>query len=530
MSFRTQRLANSFPLWSKLRRDSSSTGQKLFSVFAELTAEQTINAVKLSEDLHLLKNYLGVGSISSVVLDDDDLFPSSTTSPGVRKFTYPVVQGTLGADVYTLERQEDIITFLNTPPTRLVAQGDGAYTSHIVWESTSPYTYSELPWPERIYISVEDSTFYARRSKVQDREYTGRHVVQIAGTDENNIPIREYVEIRDDGYFRTRNIFKTVSEVISEGFDGTCTLRWFPDQQGWRVDPYRQAVFDDFEGQLRLSIAQKVIDSVTYSYVEYSSSRLKLGQQYRRKEIEAPSNTEILAEVVLLNASGNPYTAVDLAINYQTSRLYVLDDQGSVHVYDHELSPFENIASDVETTRTYMELIPLRHYAKFGDTEYLYTDFARNRFGINKIEVKRTSPSGVVEYLQTDKTSWAGAQAFIASKTPDERMPEDTWQDFRFQTKYDELGQWEYALTTHTFQDVTVFVTSVMVSKLTALSSLDTGVASTQSLAFSKEDYIAVTDGSRVYWFSEASDTWLADVRLGQVLMRSQYDQVEVTY
>jgi len=49
-------------------------------------------------------------------------------------------------------------------------------------------------------------------------------------------------------------------------------------------------------------------------------------------------------------------------------------------------------------------------------------------------------------------------------------------------------------------------------------------------LYFSKEDAIAVSDGSKVYWFTELMDTWLADVRLGQAIMRTQYDQVEVSY
>jgi len=408
MSFRTQRLANSFPLWSKLRKDASSVGQRLLSVFAEMSAEQTVTAVKLSEDLHLLKHYMGVGTVYTIILDDDDAYPSDMTSPGVRKFVYPDLVGTDDGTDYALTRVEDLITFLNTPPDRLEAEGEQAHSGYQVWSSATPFTYAAMPWPERLHIAVENSTFYSRPSRVQDLAYTGRHVVQIVGTDENDISIREYVEIRDDGYFRTRNIFKTVSEVITEGFDGTCVIRWCPYQHGWEVDPYRQAVFDDFEGQLRLSLSSQVVDAVTYSYVEFSSSRLKLGEQYRRPEIESPSNAEILAEAVLLDSSGNPYTVVDLAINHQTSRLYTLDDQGSVHVYDHELSSFEDAATaDTETTRTYLELVPLRHRAKFGETEYVYTDFARNRFPITKIEIKRTAPDGTVEYLQSDRSTWA---------------------------------------------------------------------------------------------------------------------------
>jgi hypothetical protein len=474
---------------------------------------------------------MGVGTAYTIILDDNDAFVTNETSPGVNKYTYPTVVGTSASTDYPLTRIEDLITFLNTPPDRLSSAGSLSYSSYEVWNSASPYVYTSPPTPERLEIAVEGSTFYSRRSRSQDREYTGKHVVQVLGTDENDITIREYVEVRDDGYFRTRNIFKTVSEVITEGFDGTCIIRWFPDQHSWLVDPYRQAVFDDFEGQLRLSLSTQVVDSTTYSYVEYSSPKFKLGEQYRRPEIETPSNAEILAEVILLDSLGNPYTAVDLAINHQTSRLYVLDDQGSLHVYEHEISSFEHSDyADIESKRTYLELSPLRHRAKFGDTEYLYTDFARNRFGITKIEVKRTAPDGTVNYLQTDKTTWAAGQAYIASKNATARLPEDTWQDFRFTNEYDQHGQWEFTATTVTPQDTTIYATAVQVGSLTALSSIDTGVTSPTGLTFSKEDYIAVSDGSDVYWFAEVMDTWLADVRLGQILMRSHYDSVEVSY
>ena len=329
MGFRTQRMANDFPLWTKVRKDPSSVGQRLFSVFSELVEEQTITHVKYSQDMRLLKHYLGVGTVWGFSLDDDDLYPENHTTFAVSKYTYPTVVGTLNAVDITCTRMEEVVGFLAAPPDRLISAGTGAYSSMVCWSSGTPYTTSSPPWPERLCVVVQGSTFYAKRSKYQDRQYTGRHVVQIVGTDENDVSIREYVEVADDGTFYTRNIFKTVDDVILEGFSGgTTTISWFAQQNPFEVDPYRQAVFDDFEGQLRLSLSTQVVDAVTYSYVEYTSARLKLGEEYRRPSIEAPDNTEILAEVVLLDSSGDPYTAVDLAINHETSKLYVLDAQG----------------------------------------------------------------------------------------------------------------------------------------------------------------------------------------------------------
>lgn len=532
MGFRTQRMANDFPLWSKVRKDPSSMGQRLFSTFSEMLEDHTISAIKISQDFRLLKWYLGVGRVWGFILDEDDVFPTSETSFGVSKYSYPTIVGTLNGVDYTCARSTEIVEFMNAAPDRLVSQGQSSYSTLICWTSASPYSVVDPPWPERLCITVQGSTFYSRpNNRVQDLAYTGRHVVQIAGTDENDVPIREYVEVLDDGVYYTRNIFKTVAEVVLEGFDGSTVVSWFPEQNPHEIDPYRSAVFDDFEGQLKLSLSSQVVGASTYSYVEYSSDRLKLGEQYRRPSIEAPDNTEILAEVVLLDSSGDPYTAVDLAINHETSRLYILDDQGRLHVYDHELSAFDYVEeADVETARTHLELVPLRHRSKYGDAEYIYTDFVRNRNGIDRIQIKRIAPDGTTEYLQADKSTWSAGAAWIAAPNPNAERPEHTWSDFRFSTTYNQLGQWEYSCTTVSARDTTVYTTAVMASYLQALRTIDTNVGSPTGLSFSKEGYVAITDGSDVHWFEEAFDVWLADVRLGQVLMRSQYDQVEVAY
>lgn len=530
--FRTQQLVNNFPLWTKARRDPSSMAQRLFGTFSEMLEEQTVTNVKISQDFKLLKHYLGVGRAYSFVLDEDEVYPLNRTSPGVTKYEYPTVVGTLGSTDHTLRRSVEIVEFLHAPPDRLIEVGDISYSSTLCWSSASPYSVTSPPEPERLCVVVQNSTFYSRPgSRTQDREYTGRHVVQIAGTDENDQPMREYIRILDDGTFYTRNIFKTVTEVVLEGFNGDTTVSWFSQQNPFEVDPYRAAVFDDFEGQLRLSLSNQLVDAVTYSYVEYSSERLKLGHQYRRPSIVAPDNTEILAEVALLDSSGDPYTAVDLAINHETSKLYVLDAQGRLHVYDHELSTFGYVeTADVETARTHLELVPLRHRAKFGDTEYMYTDFCRNRNGISRVQIKRMAPDGTVEYLQSDKSTWAAGAAWIVAPNPGAERAEHTWNDFRFSTEYSQLGQWEYSCTTQTAHDITVSTTAVMASALTAERTIDTGVTSPTGLQFSKEGYVAVADATEVHLFEEAADVWLADVRLGQVILRSQYDQVEVSY
>ena len=74
MSFSAQRIANYFPLWSKLRSDPSSFGQRVFSVFGEYFDWQYANSIKIKEDKKLTKDALGVGELFAILLEDDDQF------------------------------------------------------------------------------------------------------------------------------------------------------------------------------------------------------------------------------------------------------------------------------------------------------------------------------------------------------------------------------------------------------------------------------------------------------------------------
>ena len=137
---------------------------------------------------------------------------------------------------------------------------------------------------------------------------------------------------------------------------------------------------------------------------------------------------------------------------------------------------------------------------------------------------------GTVEYLQVDKTTWGAGAVAIQSPGVQSNSPEFGWRDFRFSTEYNQVGQWEYITTTLTSRDTTVHRTAVMASSMTAERTIDSAVSSPTGLTFSKEGYVAIADATDVHWFQEAADVWLADVRNGQVLLRSQYDQVEVSY
>lgn len=531
MSFRTQYLANAFPVWTKIHKDRSSLGQRLFETFAEMSTEQTITAIKILNDEHLLKQYLGVGCVYNAILNEEDEYPYEVNSSGVTQYSYPTVVGKDSYGTHTLERIEDLITFLNVPPDRLSLIDTNAFTSYIVWDSSAITTYVNPPWPERLFISVLNSTFYTNRTEERDRAYSGLHKIQVIGTDENDLNIREYIQVDDDGYFFTKNIFKTVTNISYEGFNGQIIVKWFPVTPNYIVDPFRTAVISDATGPLHIALNTMTVSAVNYSYLSFTLPIILLGQLYRRPELTDVFADEAIGDIVLLDANELPFTAVDMCINYQTAKLYVLDNTGRVHIYEHDLPSFtQSDYADTETCRNYMELIPLRSFVKLGDTELLFTDFKRYRANIIKIVIKRTAPDGTVNYLQSDKITWGASIAYIVASDTDAELPENSWQDFSFTTAYDQLGQWEYTLTCYSSIDTTIATTAVLVGSLIAERSIETAISNPEAICIDKNDYVSISANNNIYSFQELYDVWIADVISNQVIMRTEYDSVEVKY
>lgn len=527
MSLRTQRLANAFPLWSKARRDSSSLAQKTLSTFAESLEEASITNVRIANEFHLLKPYLGVGAIYSILLDEDDFFQTESSTLGASTFVYPDVVGTIGVTDYTLERSTEIVGFLNALPDRIALKDTRAYSSLNCWSSSSPYTFTSPPWAERLCVVVSSSTFYSRLSRYSDREYSGKHVVQLIGKDENDIPIREYVTITDDGIYYSKNLFKTLEDVFYEGFDGTISIKWFPKQNTFETDIYRVIVFEDFEDALALSIE----NTDSKGYLIYQGDRFKQGQEYRRGDSDILDNTEKLAEIALLDSSSTAIQAIDFTLDLQSARLYVLDANNHVHIYEHDLPAFKTSAYTMsETAVSYVELLPNRSRAKFNQTEYVYTSFARTREKINAIQIKRIAPDGTIRYLQSDKVTWSSGAAWIESVNKEIIDPIRSWDDFRFSTQYNQYGQWEYSCTTKSLSGEKVSTTSVLVGSLVAKKSFSTGLTGLNGIAFDCNGFLSLCSNSNIYRFDSFSNVWLADTRNNQIFLRTEYDSVEVTY
>lgn len=529
MSFRTQRLANRFPLWTKLRRDPSSFGSRLLDTFAEGLEEESITVQKLVESFYLTTRSLGKSLLHEVILEGEDIPERVATANGFT-WSYPTIVGTLGVDTFAVTKVDTLTDLLTSPSTRVELIESVTSGDRTVWESTAPTTISQPPYPERLWIVVSGSTNYTNKTSHTDRDKSGFSTITIKGLDGEYQKVIDHVDIPDDGIYMSNFAFREVQRIYTEGFNGNCVVTGGPQDLEFEKDPFRVLVFDDMEGPLKLYLYQGASNT---SFVTYKADRFKLGKQYRRPGIEVIEDTEELATFILCDEDNDPVEIVSIAVSPNNTFLYGISPDGLLYIYDHTLPEFVTPSVD-ETVQTYVEIHPVRPYAQYPDNlgspvpEPLWTRFARLRYPINWIEIKRIAPDATIEYLQPDRITWNTTPARISYPTAG-KMKLSDWKDFKFETLYDQLGAWEYICTTKTEIDTTVSTTTVICGSLQAVTAIDTGVSSPELIYFSDSGGLIIDNGTTAYAFNEHADVYIIEEETGHVWLSDGYDSVEVT-
>jgi hypothetical protein len=536
MSFLTQRLANKFPAWTKLRKDPSSMGQRFFSVYAEYFEQVGADLVKLAEEFNLLKWGLGKPWIWIVQLDREDFLTTGITTGGGTTWTYPssVVGEHPVLGPLVIERVNTLEELLWSSPTRLSLVDSFPVSTFSIWSSGTPEVFGDIAYPERLYISVLGSTDYFKKRQFKNKLASGRHLIRIHGKDASDSEFVEYVEVRDDGYYVTRNIFTEVLEVKMDGFNGDIEI-FLPQATEWIIDPFRVAVSEINEGPMKIRLTQRPADVLgAASVLEFFTDIIKLGEIYRHDQGTADivDNEDFIWSTTLRDELGAELSVVDICINFDDQRLYAVDTDGKIYVYDVKKTSFLPPSEEASITRdSFIDILPLYHFSNGGEMD-MSTWFRNPRSFVVGVTIKRVTPTGTIEYLQSDKTTWAAGVFEFLGGLPvgGDNLPEKSWQDIRFTNIFDDYGQWEFYCTARIANgETSVSYTSVMVDKMDPVAAITTGIAGATSCYQSEAGQLAITDATTVYRFDIHSDVYIASEAQQQLVFREEYDSVEVT-
>lgn len=515
MSFRTQRLTNRFPIWTKIRKDSSSFGSRFLSVFAEGLEQNSITNNRLIQDFFLHKRNLGRSFLHEIQLEGEDILVAQETSNGY-EWIYPVIEGTIGPSTYTLERSVDIADLLMSYPTRLNLVGNITLDYLTVWDSDAPETIREIITPHRLWIKVANSSFFKRRKGLLNPNFGSRIGILLTGKDEFDIEIKESIEIEKETTYITKYCYKELTDVSYEGFDGDVSISVGPLSTVTEEDPFRVIVFDDMESILKVEL-----ESGVNSYFTFKGERYKKAEQYKKVGINEIDNEEILCSLLLKDTEEVDLEIVSFAINPDNTFVYGLDNFGYIHVFELELPEFLPYSTNEDETN-YVDIEPLSSYPKYESTEPCWIRFSRLRSPVSYITIKRTDPLDNVLYLQQDKTTWSPSEArltFSNSSDP---------QNVRFETEYDLVGEWEYIVTVQTQVDRKTSVVKVNVGTLIAKVSIDSEISGAEVIYFEESKLILRDSSNELHMFTECLDKYLMDENNSIVWTSDEYDEVEV--
>jgi hypothetical protein len=358
----------------------------------------------------------------------------------------------------------------------------------------------------------------------------------LTGTDEDNNQIREYINVRDDGFYNVMNIFRKLTDVESCGFDGKIKITLTSKEYG-AVDTGRvihkfdTGVLPDLSGPLALYL--KNIGDV--AHLESTSVRYRSGHLYRRKEIVDLDEVveEKIANQRLLDTAGATFKSVGMAINPVDTRGYILDTNGKIHVYELGLSPFMHRGAGTSDDN-FIDILSLKDRVSLNEKIPLWTWFRALVLPVQKVAIKRVKPDGVEEYLQSVTMTWATTYDSFSGDIVKGALPENSWTDFRFYNTFDQLGQWDFYCETTMLgiKEVSVFTkTGVMCERATSVKEFDSGLGTEgDGIFFDKENYLCISVGKVYYRFLLRKDAYLADVNQQKLIFRERYDEVDISY
>ncbi len=528
MSTRTQRLANKFPPWTKTRQDPSSVGQRTFSVFAEWYDFLSAEAKNIKEYQWLLQRRLGLGNIYKIDLDDVDHLQLASADSGFVGYQAPTTvvgaHSTLGDIV--LSESEKLEELLWGTPDRVSSVETVAVTDYVIWDNVTDVI-KTIAYPDKLMVIISGTTEFSFPTGQRNPLASGMNALVIKGLDINGAEFTEVLDVVDDGTFWTDNIIKDITSVEPEGITGTFSIHQAAAKPTMK-DPYRIGSSIERDGPLHYEL----ITDAGGDLLEYSTRIFPQGTLYKMGQTQTPivDNKDTFWEQHLADSGSTAVTAVDMMINPNDGRLYVIANNGFVHVYDHGPTPFGPPSLQSTITReVFVEIQPIKPWARLGETMTLFTWFRIIRKRVISVEIKRVSPTGVTLYLQANNTWGAGVNTF-PGEINENVLPEQTWQDKTFSATFDEYGQWEFYCTTLLVDNTTaVDHIGVMVDRLVAVASIDTTVSTPTAIHFTHKGEIAVADATQLNVIQVHRDSYLKDGRNQALYVRELYDTVTVT-
>lgn len=528
MGFGAQRIANTYALWSKVRRRQDSNGQKVYSPFGESIDKEIVNLKLLTSFLKLNSENLGIPHLYEYRLESEEEI-EYIESDKISHYSFPKIAEINDFGMKELNRFSNWEDFIHSLPEKYVEVDSKLRSSNLdlLWSSSTGQI-KKIVRPEHLGIVVNNSTNYkVNMSSNNNNEPFSRHsCVMVKGLNEDFLEIKEYVKVFRDGYFETKNAFREITEIDYDGFDGDVNIFLGRKTNGTyfrRRYPYVIGATPYNEGAIDIEVVR---DSDGSAFLNTYLITEKYGfERTNNKSIDYDSY-ELVAEQLLLDESGVQISVVDYFISPIDSKIYVLSTNSKIHIFEFKISEFkESVWSN--SPYNILLLNANRQRVGLGDTDYLYTNFINDKFRIKNVKIKVTDPNGNTSYLQADRKFSQNEFLFVGRNQP---LGSLTWDDIRFKYTFDTTGQYDFNLEVSVRGSTEVFSStiSIMCEKNTALKSYQLSYTELNSIYLSKKNEICVENDTNKYYLRGEHEGFFGDFINQRLIFRKEYEYIKV--
>ena len=488
MSFIGQSIRNNFPLWSKIRRDDSSTGAIIFEgIGSEIESLRTsllssqeqskvfspnpvyepgsmyVFSLNESLDFNLYKDSNRTyGSLVATGIKDEVEYPLTNV------FSYSELAKSFASRIEASLFCDDEDYLIETI---LKETTEDPYLRR---ESNSIHYFNKIP--KRLYLNIFDSEDY-EISTYNRSMYNKRYVV-LRGTDIFGKRIEETISITKDGFYKSKNLFRTLEPLEGDalksisgggsiecyGFDGTVEVMKYPLQIQRKSYPFKLLVkkVDDlnYKDSLEENIGEFEISDNPYlngTVLNYIFRTYEFSEEYvnKRTGLEKSYFEQIVLQQQLLDDSSLEITAQDFCFDYSRDKVVVIDQNAKLYWYRVDATKFESQAIN-RTKKSNITLESEKQQVLIGETLPIFASLERAKGNVSEVIIAKQKPSirnrvidanGEVitnfnfEYLQED-FSWSEEKYFFSGEDSD-----DIYLNFEGKTievLFDEYGQHDF--------------------------------------------------------------------------------------
>lgn len=536
MGYSKQRMANAFGDWTKVRKREDSNGQMIFQPFGKVIDEEVKNLFILKNTMKLKSENLESTDFYITYLEEDE---EIRYDPDTDRMVYPIVKDlSSGKEITRYDRWEE---FYYGIPSRIIQVDTRNLIEPLLWERgiydevpgrlVPPV---EMPRAEHLGILVSGSTYYNSNRTVENgyMPFDGFYGIKIVGLNENFEEVAEFIRVIDDGYFETRNVFRKITEIDYDGFDGNIQI-FFGRRSGGEGynKKYKFELATTLERQGGMEV-EALTDGDSKSFLRWKLVLENFGLLYRNQYEEAELETlkyHHLYDSLLVDEDGGEYLMQDYFINPINSRFYILDSESSIHIHEFYLTDF--VKSHYPPTRhSVVKLESSKQRVGLEDRHLIDVIRLNEEARVERYMIQVRDPDGTILYF----TGMNGFKEAVFSVDEtwiegiDHPLPENTWKDFAFYYQYDKAGQYDWNIITETPLDIYSYNYSVMCESNRALKSFATNLSNLNAIYLSKENYLCVEDESKSYYFKEEKEGCFGDFSNQRFIFLKEYSNVAI--